>query len=327
MKHTIAGWRTHPYFKKILPLLIVLLGVVIFSLLWLTQPQKVTAKVHERLWRVDAVTIQLQTLSPTLTLYGKVETPELVKAAAPKKSRVAQVLVREGDGIKAGQLLVALDAGDFEPALIQAQAKVKELTALIDSENTQYHADRQALQHDSSVLKLLQTALKRAQRLLKKKLGSKLSLDQAQEAVNRQYLTVISRQRAIADHHARLQQLQARLESARAEVNMAELDLQRSRVISAFDGIVESIEVAAGDPVKDNQILLSYYPLAQLEVRAKIPAPYQAEVQQALDVGEKLKAQADSAAGQFSLQLRRLAGRSDARGIDALFSVMGLNHN
>jgi multidrug efflux pump subunit AcrA (membrane-fusion protein) len=327
MKALIARWRTHPYLKKSLPLIIIVLAILIFLLLMATRPEKVKATAPERLWRIETVAVKLQTLSPTLTLYGKVETPALVKAAAPKKSRVAQVLVKEGEKIKPGQLLVRLDAGDFEPALVQAKAKVKELEALIVSENTQYHADKQALQHEQSVLKLLQAALQRAQRLLKKKLGSKLSLDQAQEALNRQYLTVISRQRAIADHQARLQQLQARLESARAEVRMTELDLQRSRVVSSFAGRVESVEVAVGDPVKDNQILLSYYPLKQLEVRAKIPTPYQAEIQQALNRGEKLKGQAESAVGVFPVQLSRFAGRSDARGIDALFTVLDQNHS
>ncbi len=322
MKQLIARWRSHPYFKKSLPLIIILLSVLVFSLLLMTRPEKVKATVQQRLWRVEVVTAKLQTLSPVLTLYGKVETPALVKAAAPKKSRVAQVLVREGDKIKTGQLLVALDAGDFEPVLIQAKAKVRELEAQIDSENTQYQADKNALRHEQSVLALLQTARKRAQRLLTKKLGSKQSLDQAQEALNRQYLTVISRKRAIADHQARLQQLKARLESARAEVTMAELDLQRSRVISSFDGIVESVDVAVGDPVKDNQVLLSYYPLEQLEVRAKIPASYQGRIQRALAAGEKMTGQAKGAAGRFSVQLSRLAGRSDARGIDALFAVL-----
>ncbi len=320
MQRLIARWRSHPHFKKILPLIIILLGILIFTLLLVTRQEKVKATVQERIWRVETIAIKLKTLSPTLTLYGKVETPALVKAAAPKKSRVAEVLVKEGDSIKPGQLLIALDAGDFEPALVRAQAKVRELKALIDSENTQYHADKQALQHDRSVLKLMQTAQQRAERLLKKKLGSKLSLDQAKEALNRQYLTVISRQRAIADHLARLQQLQARLESAKADVQMARLDLKRSRVIASFDGIVESVEVAPGDPVKDNQILASYYPLVQLEVRAKIPAPYQAGIQQALEAGEKLTGQAQSPVGAFAVQLNRL-GRADARGIDALFSV------
>ncbi len=321
MWQRLKQWSEQPLFKRVLPVLIVALGIGVFMLLILTRPETVATVEEERLWRVEAITVKLQSLAPTVTLYGKVETAELVKAAAPKKSRVAEVLVREGERIDPGQLLLRLDPGDFKPYLTRTKAKVEELKAQIQSEKIQYQADKQSIRHEQQVLALLQTALKRAQRLQKKKLGSKATLDQAQEAVNRQYLVLINRKRAVADHQARLLQLQARLESAVADVELAELDWLRSRIVAFFSGIVASVDVTKGDPVKDSQVLLSFYPFNGLEVRAKIPASYQAEIQNALNAGQILTAQGDAASGKFSLQLTRLAGKADARGIDGLFSV------
>lgn len=321
MWQRLKQWSEQPRLKSVLPVLIVALGIAVFVLLIVTRPETVATVEAERLWRVEAVTVKLQNLSPTVILYGKVETAELVKAAAPKKSRVAEVLVREGERVNPGQLLLRLDPGDFKPYLIRTKAKVEELKAQIQSEKIQYRADKQSIQHEQQVLSLLQTALKRAQRLQKKKLGSKATLDQAQEAVNRQYLVLINRKRAVADHQARLLQLQARLESAVADVELAELDWVRSRIVASFSGIVASVDVTQGDPVKDSQVLLSFYPFNGLTVRAKIPASYQAEIQNALNAGQILTAQGEAASGKFSLQLTRLAGKADARGIDGLFSV------
>ncbi len=321
MWQRLKQWSEQPRLKSVLPVLIVALGIAVFVLLIVTRPETVATVEEERLWRVEAVTVKLQNLSPTVILYGKVETAELVKAAAPKKSRVAEVLVREGERVNPGQLLLRLDPGDFKPYLIRTKAKVEELKAQIQSEKIQYRADKQSIQHEQQVLSLLQTALKRAQRLQKKKLGSKATLDQAQEAVNRQYLVLINRKRAVADHQARLLQLQARLESAVADVELAELDWVRSRIVASFSGIVASVDVTQGDPVKDSQVLLSFYPFNGLTVRAKIPASYQAEIQNALNAGQILTAQGEAASGKFSLQLTRLAGKADARGIDGLFSV------
>ncbi|WP_198246508.1 efflux RND transporter periplasmic adaptor subunit [methane-oxidizing endosymbiont of Gigantopelta aegis] len=321
MWQRLKQWSEQSLFKRVLPVFIVALGVGVFVLLMLTRPETVATVEEERLWQVEAITVKRQNLAPTVTLYGKVETAELVKAAAPKKSRVAEVLVREGERVNPGQLLLRLDPGDFKPYLTRTKAKVEELKAQIQSEKIQYQADKQSIRHEQQVLALLQTALKRAQRLLKKKLGSKATLDQAQEAVNRQYLVLINRKRAVADHQARLLQLQARLESAVADVELAELDWLRSRIVASFFGIVASVDVTQGDPVKDSQVLLSFYPFNGLEVRAKIPASYQAEIQNALNAGQILTAQGDAASGKFSLQLTRLAGKADARGIDGLFSV------
>ncbi len=321
MKQRLKHWSEQPFFKPVLAVLIVALGVGVFAMLIVTQPETVAKVKTERVWRVEAVTVNLKNLSPVVKLYGKVETAELVKAAAPKKSRVTAVLVREGEHIHPGQLLLRLDPNDFKPYLTRTKAKVEELKAQIQSEKIQYRADKQSIQHEQKVLSLLQTALKRAQRLQKKKLGSKATLDQAQEAVSRQDLVLINRKRAVADHQARLLQLQARLESAVADVELAELDWQRSRIVASFAGIVASVDVTQGDPVKDSQVLLSFYPFNGLEVRAKIPASYQAEIQDALNAGQILKAQGNAASGKFSLQLTRLAGQADARGIDGLFSV------
>jgi len=312
-------------FKQLLPLIIIACGIAVFALLKATRPDSETAVIKERSWHVQTIEAKLQQLSPTLTLYGQIETPALVNAAAPNKSRVVSISIREGDPIKKGQLLLSLDERDFKPHLIQAEAKADELRALITSEQLRYRADKDAINHEQSILQLERSAVKRAENLKNKKLGSTAALEEAQEALNRQYLTFSNRKLALDDHAARLQQLQARLAYAEAEVELARLDLERSQIIAPFDGFVEKLSVATGDQVKENQILLTFYPSDKLELRAKIPAPFQSEIQRALQSGHRLKASADYAGIQLDLKLDRFSGKADSRGIDALFSIQSAN--
>lgn len=314
-----------PALKQLLPVFIIIFGIAVFILLKITQASSPSVPVNERSWYVESLIANPQTYSPSLTLYGQIETPALVNAAAPNKSRVTSVLIREGDPIQKGQLLLTLDERDFKPRLNQAEANVAELKALIQSEKSRYKADKTAFSHEQSILKLEKSAVKRAQLLKTKSLGSTATLEDAQEELQRQQLALSNRKLALDDHAARLQQLKARLAHAQADVELAELDLERSQIIAPFTGFVEKVSVAAGDQVNDSQILLSFYSIEQLEVRAKIPASFQNEIQQALLTKHPLSAQAVYAGTTLKLSLNRLSGVADAQGIDALFDIISGN--
>ena len=131
---------------------------------------------------------------------------------------------------------------------------------------------------------------------------------------------------ALDDHRARLQQLNARLNYAEAELELAELELERSQIIAPFDGLVEKLLVAAGDQVKESQVLVTFYPLDKLEVRAKIPATFRHELQRSIIQGQQLYASAVLAGIPVTLELDRVAGSADARGIDALFTIIQGNN-
>lgn len=307
--------------KWLPPLLIIAGGTLIFVLLTATAPSSPAVPAKERSWLVETVVAQPQTLAPTLTLYGQIETPALLNAAAPDKSRVVTISVKEGDAIGQGQLLLALDERDFLPKLRQAEAQAEELRALIKSEQLRYRNDKVAIDHERAILKLSRSAVKRAEQLKQRKLGSEVALEEAQEALKRQQLALTSRQLSLDDHSARLQQLHARLIHAEADVELAQLNLERSRIVAPFDGFVEKLSVAPGDQVNEGQVLMTLYPIDKLELRAKLPAAFQHEIQQSLVAGMPLQAEADYAGAKLQLRLERLSGQADSRGIDALFSI------
>jgi len=304
-----------------LPAAILLGAIAVFIGLKATRPQQPQIQPTERIWYVETVVAKPRRLAPVLILYGQVETPDLVKAAAPGRARVQQVLVREGSPITPNQLVLTLDPRDFEPKVQQAQARVDELHARIASEQLRHASDREALKHDQSLLELARLAVKRAEKMKQKKLGSEAALDQAKEVYERQALVLTARKLALDDHTARLKQLHAQLQQAEAELASARLDLERSRIHAPFAGYVAQVEVAAGDQVTANQFLLSMYPSDKLEVRAKIPAPFQAELQRAVAAGKTLRATADFTGVPLQLTLDRIAGEADPRGIDAFFRI------
>lgn len=310
-------------FKILLPLAVLAAGIAVFASLKATRPEPETPMIRERVWRVAVEEVLPARLSPELTLYGRVETPDLLTAAAPAAARVLDVPVRDGSRVAAGDLLVRLDERDFEPRLRQAQSEVAELEALIDSEKHRHDNDRKALEQESKLLEIANDGVDRSQRLRKQRVGSETELDQAEQELARQALILNNREMSIADFPARLAALEARRQRAEAGLETARLQYERSVFKAPSDGIVSKVAVTAGDQVRADTVLVEMYSMQGLEVRARIAAPYQGEIVAALEQGLPLTAEVDVGAGSVRFVLERLAGEAGASGVDGLFVVQG----
>ena len=309
--------------KFVIPALIIICAIAFFKLMLASKEDAPAIKINEHVWRVEQKVIEKQTLSPIMTLYGKIETSDLLNAAAPASSRVEKILVKEGQTIEKGQLMVVLDQADFEPLVKQAQGKVNELNALIKSEQLRHEVNVKSLKYEKKLLNLSEKALARAEKVKKQNLGSISETEQAMQQVEKQRLSYNLMQFSVTEHSARVEQLQARLLQAEADLAKAQLAFERSKISAPFTGIVAKVNVAQGDRVNNNEKLLSFYSLENLEVRAKLPISVLHEVQKNLMQGHKLKGVAAAGNYQVAVLLERLSGEGQASGIDAIFSVQG----
>lgn len=307
--------------KVFLPILLLALGIGGFVALKATRPKPPVVPPKEPVWRVETLTVALAKASPVLTLNGRVESPDQTRAAAPGVGRVLKVRVREGQGVAPGQALLELDPRDFLPRVDQARGEVLELEAAIRSEELRHKADLDQLEHEKQLLASAAADVKRFEQLQKENFYSQTAVEQSRSNLARQNISLRTRELAIADHDARLLQLKARLLKARANLDQAELAAARARVTAPFAGFVAKVEVAEGDQVNTGQSLVSLYPAAGLEVRAKLPATQQDEFLAGLARGGKAQASATVGGGRLALRLTRTAGAADARGLDAFFAL------
>lgn len=309
--------------KVFLPILLLVLGMGGFAALKATRPKPPVVPPKEPVWQVETLTVALAKVSPVLTLNGRVESPDQTRAAAPGVGRVLKVWVREGQGVAPGQVLLELDPRDFLPKVDQARGEVLELEAAIRSEELRHKADLDQLEQEKQLLASAAADVKRFEQLQKENFYSQTAVEQSRSNLARQNISLRTRELAIADHDARLLQLKARLLKARANLDQAELAAARARVTAPFAGFVAKVEVAEGDQVNTGQSLVSLYPAAGLEVRAKLPASRQDEFLAGLARGEKAQASASVGGEKLALRLIRTAGAADARGLDAFFALDG----
>lgn len=308
-------------FRRLIPLIILAAGIAGFMILKATRPEPAEVTATERSWQVAVQEVEPASHVPVVSLYGEVVAPDQQNITAALAGRIAERPAREGDQVSQGELLLALDDADVEPVLAQARAQVADLRAQIRSEQVRHRNDQRALASEQAIQENANRQFERIGSLVARNLASRENLETATDARARAELTVSLRERAIEEHPARLQSLQARLSQAEANLTATERDGARARVLAPFDGVVTQVQVAVGDQVSSNQALLSLYPLTGLEVRARVPQVFQNELMTALSQGQTLQAQ--SAGGEHQFVLSRFAGMSDPAGTEAVLELQG----
>jgi RND family efflux transporter MFP subunit len=305
--------------RRFLPILILAVGAGGLVALVNSKPQREALEAREKTWVIDVLTIEPATVTPQLSLYGRVQSPRTANMSAALTADVRSVEVLEGQYVTAGQTMVVLD--DREAELLRAQrvAEAADMRAQIDHERQRHENDIKALEREEKLLALSRREVKRAEKLARRKVGSEAQIDQMRQAEERQALALDQRRFSINEHASRNAQLEARLARAESLLQRAELDLERTRIKAPFDGRVSRVSVSPGDRVRGGDEIVTVYNTAEIEIRAQIPTRHVPRVRDALAAGKTLEAKAlvdgrrlRAKLDRFTAQVERGGGGADA---------------
>jgi len=213
-------------------------------------------------------------------LNGRLEAP-LVDLAPKVSGRVISVAVKEGDRVKAGDLLVTLDLGDTALAVERdrhgvesARARLQDLAlgsrrAEIASAEAQL-ADRQA------AVELAEREMQRQQLLLSKAVGAERDFDRAKTDLERAQAAARISEEQLALAREGFRQWQTA--QARSEVGKAQAQLRQSEVIAnerelraPADGMVTHKMVEPGQLLGAGQTGITLALTGRLYVRTFVP--------------------------------------------------------
>lgn len=261
--------------------------------------------------RVEPVRV-LQ-LENTVFATGTVLPVEQQEFYAPGAALVAELLVREGDRVEAGQVLGRLDdtvfrkeLRDAEALLAAHEAALAKATTIRPEELSQ--AENQVRQAEVQ----LEAARRQAERmryLHDHAAASEVELETAE-------LELVRREGELENARARLEALltgpaavermalTSQVEQARAAVEMARDRLLRATLRAAMDGVVCRVEIKAGQPVAPNAFLMSVVDLERVEIRAEVS---EADAGM-LEVGQAVRVRSVALAGEvFDARVSRAA--------------------
>ena len=195
---------------------------------------------------------------------------------------VAKVDVVANQQVKAGDVLLTLDAGDYQNALDQAQAQIdteqlalKTIDAqIVGGEATlaQAQAQKVALQATVRGAQITQT---RAVQLESKSAGTAANVDSANIALDQANANLVAGDANIASAQANIALLQAQRRQAEGTVRTLELardkaarDLSFTVLKAPYDGVIGNRSVQEGDYVSSNTRLMSIVPTRKLYIDA-----------------------------------------------------------
>ena len=313
--------------KKV-PLLIIGVVALLITLMFVFAPSPEKRQNVQQESLVDTLTVTPDTHSPTLTLFGRVESPYTTTLSAATPTFVEKVIAREGQRVAKDALLIQLDRTDAQLLLTQREADLMDIKAQINQQAKKHRSDQTALELEKELLQLADKSADRYENLVRKNVASDTQRDDALQSAKRQALSVNSRELAVADHPNQMQRLQAQLARAQALRDQAALDLERTRIRAPFNASITDVLTSPGNRVRQGDPLISLYDTDRIEVRAQIPTRYLDNVRTAVNKGQKLTATISLEGRRIPVVLDRLSGNvSESRGgVDGFFTFRDPEH-
>lgn len=170
-----------------------------------------------------------------------------VRVTAVVASRPAGV--RAGAVVAQGQLLAALDESDFAQQVEIAARNLDEITAQIEQLEIERHrlTEQAALEREN--VETWTDELARVQQLQTQGAGNPREIEITRRALNASRRALLDMTEALDSLDPRQAQLLARRQGQQAALNLAQLNLERCRIVSPIDGIVQAVDVEAGESV------------------------------------------------------------------------------
>lgn len=232
---------------------------------------------------------------------GKVETLHDFEAHSPIATTVKHLLVKEGDQVRKGQLLLQLDDDDIRTQAARAQAQLKTAQAsqsALKNSGTQEEllTVQSELVKARSARDLAQHNLESLRRLQQQGAASPGEVRQAEDTLQRAQADFTLAEGKLKDRYSKPEaaRIEADVAEAQAAYEGAEDALRKSSVRAPFDGIVYSLPVKAGAFVQGGELLLQEADLSRVVVRAFVDEPDIGRLQ----VGQKVEITWDAVPGR-----------------------------
>jgi HlyD family secretion protein len=219
-----------------------------------------------------------QTISNSITTNGKVEPVHGFEAHAPLAGTIQKLLVKEGDRVQGGQLLLVMDDSRGRADLAVAQTRLKgaqERYANLIAGGTEQEllSRRSELQKATTERDAAQRQLDALSRLQQKGAATAVEVAAASDRLARAKADLTELQSQVRYSTPERERAQGEINDARVAIQLAQDIINKCNVRAPFAGVVYFLPVRAGGFVNTGELLLQEADLSQLQVRAFVDEP------------------------------------------------------
>jgi len=258
--------------------------------------------LHQTPLKVRAVTVQRGPIRSQISTNGKVEPVQNFESHAPIATTVKRLLVKEGDHVRKGQLLLELDNDDIRAQAARAQAQIKAAQAnLAATKNSGTQEEVLTLNAQLAKTRAARDTAQRnldaLKRLQQQGAASEGEVRQAETTLQSVQADLNLLEQKQKDRYSppEVASTEAQAAQAQAAYESAEDALSKSSVRAPFDGIVYSLPVKLGAFVQAGDMLLQVADLSHVLVRAFVDEPDVGRLQ----IGQKVEVTWDAVPGRL----------------------------
>ncbi|MBT8116313.1 MAG: efflux RND transporter periplasmic adaptor subunit [Gammaproteobacteria bacterium] len=238
------------------------------AVLLLTAPDPEPQLQEAAVPRVFVARVDLHDLVPTVTVSGRLDPARKAALHFELSGQIEERAVEPGQAMAAGDLLLALAAGDYADALAEAEAQLTQ-------ESRNISRDRELLKLARKNYALQKNDLTRLEQLGAESLVSKSHLDEVR-------IQLIRLESEVAQLKASTGSADARIALKEAARNRAARNLERTRLQAPFAGTVNAVNVQSGDYVTPSQTVAELVDASALDLYVEV----RGDVAQSLSQGQ-----------------------------------------
>lgn len=229
---------------------------------------------------VRAASVERSTIRSILSTNGKIEPVQNFEVHAPVGTTVKRLLVKEGDHVKKGQLLIQLNDAEARSQAAKALSQVRGSQA--DVSAIESGGSREEVLTTEAQLAKVQTArdaaernLEALRRLEEKGAASPGEVRQAENqlAVAEADLKLLQQKQKDRYSRPEIAKVEAQRSEAESTYAAAENVLSQLNIHAAFDGVVYSLPLRQGAYVNPGDMILQEADLSKVVVRAFVDEP------------------------------------------------------
>lgn len=223
---------------------------------------------------VDVAAVRKAPLTQSVVATGRIVTPARISIGSPLAATVLEVTVREGDKVKAGQVLARLRADDAEALIGQAVAALAEAEArLTQIEALGRPVAAQQLAQAEANLAVARAEAERARQLVARGFYAQSKADDAlRNAANAESAVAAARAQLAAQQSGGTEKVaaEARVAQARAQLANARARAALLTLTAPSAGVVLSRKTEPGDVAAAGKVLLELADSGETRVYATV---------------------------------------------------------
>lgn len=214
-----------------------------------------------------------------LIVQGNIETKE-ININSKMAGKIVEIKVKEGDSVKAGQVLVTIDNNSIQAKQSQMQAKIEAATGLKKAAEAKRQAAQAVLQKAQNGVRaeelaqlkaqvdLAQVTYDRVKALCDQNYAAKADLDKAQtqlEVYKQQYEAaqrgaraedIAAAQAQVSEADSAIQAYEAQIKEAEGALSEVKTYIDDTTILAPADGTITQLNVEAGELVTTGMPIL-----------------------------------------------------------------------